>query len=78
MNLKLKAGLAVAGVVAGSITLAVGLKLVAPYITPEIAFNALMLIGVSIVLYTLYGIILTNLEIQQKYKTKLKEMVDKK
>ena len=78
MNLKVKAGLAVAGVVAGSIALAVGLKLVSPYITPELVYNGLMLIGVSIVLYTLYGIILTNLEIQQKYKTKLEEMVDKK
>jgi hypothetical protein len=78
MNLKLKAGLAVAGVVAGSITLASGLKLAAPYITPEIVYNGLMLIGVSIVLYTLYGVILTNLEVSEKYKNKLNDMVDKK
>ena len=78
MNIKVKAGLIVAGIVAGSIALGLGLKLVSPYITPDVIYNGLMLIGVSIVLYTLYGIILTNLEIEQTYKIKLERMVDKK
>ena len=78
MNIKVKAGVIVAGIVAGSIAISGALKLVAPYITPEIAFNIMMFGALAILLYTMYGLVLTNLETSEKYKNKLKDMVDQK
>ena len=72
MNLKIKAGLIVAGVVAGSIVVSFGLKLAATYINTLL--NGIMLIAIGILLYTMYSIILTKL----KYNTKIKAMVDSK
>ena len=74
MNLKLKAGVIVAGIVAGSMALSGALKLVAPYITPEIAFNIVMFASLAILLYTMYNLVLTNLETSKKYQ----DMVDRK
>ena len=74
MNLKVKAGSMVAGVVVGSIVVSFGLKLVATYITLDILLNGIMLFAVGILLYTMYSIILTKL----KYDAKIKTMVDSK
>jgi hypothetical protein len=74
MNIKVKAGLMVAGVVAGSIVVGFGLRLTATYITVETLLNGIMLIVVGILLYTMYSIILTKL----KYNAKIKTMVDSK
>ena len=74
MNLKVKAGLIVASIVVGSIAMSSLLKLVSPYITPAIVSNGLMLVSVSILLYTAYDIIVTKLT----YDQKLKAMVDQK
>jgi hypothetical protein len=54
---------------------------VAPYITPEIAVNILIFGSLAILLYTMYNLILSQLEIDQRYdKTlnNLKNIVDKK
>ena len=74
MNLKVKAGLMVTGVVVGSIVVSFGLKLVSIYITVDTLLNGIMLITVGILLYTMYSIILTKL----KYNAKIKIMVDSK
>ena len=78
MNLKVKAGLIVAGIVAGSIALSAALKLVAPYITLEIASNILMFGSLAVLLYVMYNLILEQLKTSEKYKNKLKSMVDQK
>lgn len=74
MNLKIKAGLIVASVVAGSIVVSFGLKLVSTYITLDTLLNGMMLIVVGILLHTMYSIILTKLT----YDAKIKAMVDSK
>ena len=74
MNLKIKAGLIVAGVVAGSIVVSFGLKLVATYITLDTLLNGIMLVAVGVLLYIMYSVILTKL----KYDAKIKTMVDSK
>jgi len=74
MNLNIKAGLMVAGVVVGSIVVSFGLKLASTYIVPDTLLNGIMLIAVGILLYTMYSIILTKL----KYDAKIKTMVDSK
>jgi len=74
MNIKLKAGVIVAGIVAGSIALSGAMKLVAPYITLEIAGNILMFGSLAVLLYVMYNLVLTNLETSKKYK----DMVDQK
>ena len=81
MNIKVKAGVIVAGIVVGSIATGSALKLVAPYLTPEIAVNILIFGSLAILLYTMYNLILSQLEIDQRYdKTlnNLKNIVDKK
>ena len=74
MNLKIKAGLVVASVVAGSIVASFVLKLVFTYVTSAMLLNGIMLIAVGILLYTMYSIILTKFE----YDAKIKAMVDSK
>jgi hypothetical protein len=81
MNLKLKAGLIVAGILAVSIAMSGALKLAAPYITPEIAVNILIFGSLTILLYSMYNLILSQLEMDQRYdKTlnNLKNIVEKK
>ena len=78
MNLKVKAGVIVAGFLAGSIALSGALRLVAPYITPEIAGNILMFGSMAVLLYVMYNLILDQLKTSEEYRTKLKSMVDQK
>jgi len=78
MNIKAKAGLIVAGIVAVSIAISSALSLVAPYITLEIASNILMFGSLAVLLYAIYNLILEQLKTSEKYKNKLKSMVDQK
>ena len=78
MNIKVKAGVIVAGIVVGSIALTGALTLVAPYITLEIASNILMFGSLAVLLYAIYNLILEQLKTSEKYKNKLKSTVDQK
>jgi hypothetical protein len=78
MNIKVKAGVIVAGIVTGSIALTGALTLVAPYITLEIASNILMFGSLAVLLYAIYNLILEQLKTSEKYKNKLKSTVDQK
>ena len=78
MNIKVKAGVIVAGILAVSIAMSGALKLVAPYITLEIASNILMFGSLALLLYVMYNLILEQLKTSEKYKNKLKSMVDQK
>jgi threonine/homoserine/homoserine lactone efflux protein len=78
MNIKVKAGVIVASIVAVAIAVSGALKLVAPYITLEIASNILMVGSMAVLLYIMYNLILDNLKTSEKYKNKLKSMVDQK
>ena len=74
MNIKVKAGVIVTGFVAGSIVLGGTLKLVAPYITLEIASNILMFGSLALLLYVMYNLVLDQLKIDAK----IQDLVDKK
>ena len=74
MNIKVKAGAVVAGIVVGSIAIGGVLKLVAPYITIEIASNILMFGSLAVLLYVMYNLVLDQLKIDAK----IQDLVDKK
>jgi hypothetical protein len=74
MNIKVKAGVIVAGFLAGSIAISGALKLVAPYITLEIASNILMFGSLAMLLYVMYNLVLDQLKIDAK----IQNLVDKK
>jgi len=74
MNIKVKAGIIVAGFLAGSIVISGALKLVAPYITLEIASNILMFGSLAVLLYVMYNLVLDQLKIDAK----IKNLVDRK
>ena len=78
MNIKVKAGVIVAGMLAVSIVVSGALKLVAPYITLELASNILMFGSLALLLYIMYNLVLDYLKTSEKYKNKLKSMVDQK
>ena len=78
MNIKVKAGVIVAGMVAVSIVVSGALKLVAPYITLELASNILMFGSLALLLYIMYNLVLDHLKTSEKYKNKLESMVDQK
>jgi hypothetical protein len=54
------------------------LKLVAPYITLELASNILMFGSLALLLFIMYNLVLDYLKTNEKYKNKLKSMVDQK
>ena len=81
MNIKVKAGLIVVGILVGSIAVSSVLKLVVPYITPEIVFNIMIFGSIAVLLYTVYNLILSKLEMDERYNktlNNLKNLVDKK
>jgi hypothetical protein len=78
MNIKVKAGVIVAGMLAVSIVVSGALKLVAPYITLELASNILMFGSLALLLFIMYNLVLDYLKTNEKYKNKLKSMVDQK
>lgn len=78
MNIKVKAGVIVAGMLAVSMVVSGALKLVAPYITLELASNILMFGSLALLLFIMYNLVLDYLKTNEKYKNKLKSMVDQK
>jgi hypothetical protein len=78
MNIKVKAGVIVAGMLAVSMIVSGALKLVAPYITLELASNILMFGSLALLLFIMYNLVLDYLKTSEKYKNKLKSMVDQK
>jgi hypothetical protein len=54
------------------------LKLVAPYITLKLASNILMFGSLALLLFIMYNLVLDYLKTNEKYKNKLKSMVDQK
>jgi hypothetical protein len=64
--------------VAVSIVVSGALKLVAPYITLELASNILMFGSLALLLFIMYNLVLDYLKTSEKYKNKLKSMVDQK
>jgi uncharacterized protein with PQ loop repeat len=73
MNIKVQAGLVVAGIIATSVAVVTLLKLVVTNISPETMPMILIFLALGIAVYTLYGIALAQL----KYEEKLKEISKK-
>jgi len=74
MNQKLKAAGIVAGMLAVCVIVALGLQLVATYITPGMIPFILTAIGLGICIYVMYSLVLFQIQ----YRDKLKSMVDQK
>ena len=68
MNIKVKAGLVVAGIIATSVTVVTLLKLVVTYISPETMPLILVSLVLGIAVYTLYSIALAQLTYEEKLK----------
>jgi hypothetical protein len=78
MNIKVKAGLVVVGIIATATATALALKLAITYIPADSIPKIVAGLVISIVLYTMYSIILSKLEIDERYETGLKKILDKK
>lgn len=78
MNIKIKAGLIVGAILTAIGLTMIGLQLAFAYIPIEILgkIGALIIIGGLVSL--LYSMVLDTLKREEKYQTKLKEMVDQK
>ena len=68
MNIKVKAGLVVAGIIATSVTVVTLLKLVITYISSETMPLILVSVVLGIAVYTLYSIALAQLTYEEKLK----------
>lgn len=68
MNIKVKAGLVVAGIIATSVAVVTLLKLVVTYISPETMPLILVSVVLGIAVYTLYSIALAQLTYEEKLK----------
>ena len=68
MNIKVKAGLVVAGIIATSVTVVTLLKLVITYISSETMPLILVSLALGIAIYTLYSIALAQLTYEEKLK----------
>ena len=68
MNIKVKAGLVVAGIIATSVTVVTLLKLVVTYISSETMPLILVSLALGIAIYTLYSIALAQLTYEEKLK----------
>ena len=78
MNIKVKAGLIVAGIIATASMTALALKLAITYIPVDSIPKIVAGLVIGILLYTAYSIILSKLEIDERYETGLKKILDKK
>jgi anaerobic C4-dicarboxylate transporter len=78
MNLKVKAGLIVVGSVATAVVATLATKLAIANIPSESIPTIIAGAMIGVLLYTMYSMVLTKLETDEKYQTKLKEMVDQK
>ena len=68
MNIKVKAGLVVAGIIATSVTVVTLLKLVITYISSETMPLILVSLALGLAIYTLYSIALAQLTYEEKLK----------
>jgi hypothetical protein len=68
MNIKVKAGLVVAGIIATSVTVVTLLKLVVTYISSETMPLVLVSVALGLAIYTLYSIALAQLTYEEKLK----------
>ncbi len=68
MNIKVKAGLVVAGIIATSVTVVALLKLVITYISSETMPLILVSLALGLAIYTLYSIALAQLTYEEKLK----------
>ena len=68
MNIKVKAGLVVAGIIATSVTVVTLLKLVVTYISSETMPLILVSLALGLSIYTLYSIALAQLTYEEKLK----------
>ncbi len=68
MNIKVKAGLVVAGIIATSVTVVTLLKLVVTYISSETMPLILVSLALGLAIYTLYSIALAQLTYEEKLK----------
>lgn len=68
MNIKVKAGLVVTGIIATSVAVVTLLKLVVTYISPETMPLILVSLVLGIAVYTLYSIALAQLTYEEKLK----------
>ncbi len=68
MNIKVKAGLVVAGIIATSVAVVALLKLVVTYISSETMPLILVSLVLGLAIYTLYSIALAQLTYEEKLK----------
>ena len=68
MNIKIKAGLVVTGIITTSVTVVALLKLVVTYISSETMPLILVSLVLGIAVYTLYSIALAQLTYEEKLK----------
>jgi uroporphyrinogen-III synthase len=73
MNLKLKAALQTAGVLAVVITASVGVQLLVAFLTASQITNLLAVISITFLVYAMYQLVLSRLE----YEQKVEEIVQK-
>ena len=73
MNIKVKAGLVVAGIIATSVAVVTLLKLVVTYLSSETMPLVLVSLALGLAIYTLYSVALAQL----KYEEKLKQLSKK-
>jgi putative flippase GtrA len=66
MNLKLKAALQTAGVLAVTSTMVVGVQLLLTSLTPKEITNLLAIGSITFLVYCMYQVILSRLEYEQK------------
>jgi hypothetical protein len=78
INLKIKAVLIVVGIIATATVAALAFKLAITYIPVESITKIVAGLVIGILLYTGYSIILSKLAIDERYKTGLKKILDKK
>ena len=68
MNIKVKAGLVVAGIIATSVAVVTLLKLVVTYLSSETMPLVLVLLALGLAIYTLYSVALAQLTYEEKLK----------
>ena len=66
MNLKLKAALQTAGVLAVTFTIAVGIQLLFTTLTAKELTNLLAIGSITFLIYCMYQVVLSRLEYEQK------------
>ena len=74
MTVKQKAILQTAGILAVILASSVSISLVLNMLTPAQIINGFAILSIALLVYSMYGVVLSRLE----YDEKLKELVDRK